>query len=228
MDDDLIRNDQSIFDEIASGADGAAPPVEVPKVRDEDEIPTARETQSSAQPDALVSYLRSISATPVLSREQQYELAEAIETHREAFLDAVFAVPATASVLVRRWRERKAAGYVTATFSAHHLDGSGRDLSAEIDKALSAIEKLIGRRDATTRSSDAKGQAEMLDRRIARALRSAELSFDVVVDVYRELAQPAPRRSVARCSGGARTDEGRHESRWRGTRATSAPSFATT
>ena len=78
-------------------------------LRDEDHIPSARETESSGQPDALVSYLRSISQTPILSREQQYEIAGALEQHREAFLDAIFAVPATANVIVRRWSERKAA-----------------------------------------------------------------------------------------------------------------------
>ena len=141
----------------------------------------------ATQPDALVSYLRSISATPVLSREEQYELAEAIEVHREAFLEAVFSVPATAAVIVRRWRERKAAGYVTATFSAHHLDGSGRDLSAEIDKALSTIEKQVARRDATTRSREAAHQVELLGRRIARGLRAADLAFEAVVDVFHEV-----------------------------------------
>src|SRR5512134_952790 len=126
MDDDVIRNEHTLFDDLDAVA-GAAAPVEegvAPKLLDEDEIPTARATQSSGQPDALVSYIRSISATPILSREQQYELAAALETHREAFLDAIFAVPATAAVIVQRWRERKAAGYVTATLSAHHLDGS--------------------------------------------------------------------------------------------------------
>ena len=120
MDDDLIRNEQTLFDDLETVAGAVAPEQETatPKLRDEDEIPSARETQSSGQPDALVSYIRSISATPILSREQQYELAGALETHREAFLDAIFSVPATAVVIVQRWRERKAAGYVTATFSA--------------------------------------------------------------------------------------------------------------
>jgi RNA polymerase primary sigma factor len=207
MDDDVIRNEHSLFDDLDAIGGAAAPQEEVasPKLRDEDDIPTAKETQSSGQPDALVSYIRSISATPILSREQQYELAGALETHREAFLDAIFAVTATAVVIVQRWRERKAAGYVTATFSAHHLDGSGRDLSAEIDKSLSALEKQLARRDAATRSREAAHQVELIGRRIARGLRDSDLAFEVVVDAYREVARAAAsKRRAPRGSAAAR------------------------
>jgi hypothetical protein len=135
MDDDLIRTEQPHFEDLESDTVRSGPDAVPKALRDEDHSPSARETRESGQPDALVSYIRSISKTPILSREQQYEIAGALEAHREAFLDAIFAVPATATEIVRRWRERKAAGYVTATLSAHHLDGSGRDLSAEIDRA---------------------------------------------------------------------------------------------
>jgi len=180
-------------------------PTAVPDpLRDEDHIPSARETRASGQPDALVSYIRSISQTPILSREQQYEIAGALEAHREAFLDAIFAVPATATEIVRRWRERKAAGYVTATFSAHHLDGSGRDLSAEIDRALGALEKLVARRDTVVRNRQSLRQSEMLGRRIARGLREAGLAFEVVVETYRGLAKAAasPRRRARGSAAG--------------------------
>ena len=200
MDDDLTRTEQPLLDDIdaevgavPSGTQAAAKPL-----RDEDHIPSARETESSGQPDALVSYLRSISRTPILSREQQYEIAGALEQHREAFLEAIFAVPATANVIVRRWSERKAAGYVTATLSAHHLDGSGRDLSAEIDRSIAALEKLTARRDAAVRPREANRQGELLGRRIARSLRETELAFEVVVDAYHEVAKAAvaPKRKA--------------------------------
>lgn len=193
MDDDLTRTDRPLFDDVDAevGSVASETPAAAKALRDEDHIPSARETESSGQPDALVSYLRSISRTPILSREQQYEIAGALEQHREAFLDAIFAVPATANVIVRRWRERKAAGYVTATLSAHHLDGSGRDLSAEIDRSIAALEKLAARRDTAIRPREANRQAEVLGRRIARSLREAELAFEVVVEAYHEVATAA-------------------------------------
>ena len=191
MDDDLIRTEQPHFEDLESDTVRSGPDAVPKALRDEDHIPSARETRESGQPDALVSYIRSISKTPILSREQQYEIAGALEAHREAFLDAIFAVPATATEIVRRWRERKAAGYVTATLSAHHLDGSGRDLSAEIDRAVGALEKLVARRDALVRGKQSLRQSEMLERRITRALREAGLAFEVVVETYRELTKAA-------------------------------------
>jgi len=204
MDDDLIRTEQPLFDDLESDAVRPEPTAVPDPLRDEDHIPSARETRASGQPDALVSYIRSISQTPILSREQQYEIAGALEAHREAFLDAIFAVPATATEIVRRWRERKAAGYVTATFSAHHLDGSGRDLSAEIDRALGALEKLVARRDTVVRNRQSLRQSEMLGRRIARGLREAGLAFEVVVETYRGLAKAAasPRRRARGSAAG--------------------------
>src|SRR5215468_3349496 len=60
------------------------------EARDEDELP--RGAEGGASPDALVCYIRSISRTPILSREEQYALAERLEVERERFLDAVFAI----------------------------------------------------------------------------------------------------------------------------------------
>lgn len=162
--------------------------------RDEDSPPDARETSAGGQADALVSYIRSISNTPILSREQQFALAGALEAHREAFLAEALAVPATAAVLVARWRERKRGGYVTATLSAHHLDGSQRDLSGEVDRALGAVERLLQRRRAS-RGQDGAAAAERGDLRIATAVRRAELAFEVIVEAWREARasfSPAP------------------------------------
>jgi RNA polymerase primary sigma factor len=159
-----------------SGAAGSA--AETPSVRDEDELPRSGQAEAGRSPDALVSYIRSISRTPILSREQQYALADRLEGEREAFLAAVFALPAVAGAVVGRWRQRKAAGYVTASLSARHLDGSQRDLSEEVDRALARIERLLARRP---RSGS--------DRRLLGALRGAELAFEVVVDAFREVAR---------------------------------------
>ena len=188
MDDDLLRTDRVLSEpEIAveePEADGFAPPK---TVRDEDHLPSARESVGAGQPDALVAYIRSIASTPILSREQQFELAGILETHRETFLDAVYSIPAVARAIVARWRVRKDGGYVTASLSAHHLDGSGRDLSADVDRALGAVEKLLapasGRRGRSRPATDRAAR----ERQLARALRKAELAFEGVVEAYREV-----------------------------------------
>jgi RNA polymerase primary sigma factor len=197
MDDDLLRNDRNAsWDDASTGFTPAFEPARhetAPPPRDEDQIPTTRETQAGGQPDALVAYIRSISETPILSREEQYELADALEHEREDFLETVLGVPALAAAILRRWRDRKAGGYVTATLSAHHLDGSGRDLSGHIDRTLGAVERLLAKRDSVADTQAAEREAEQVERRLARGLRGAELAFEVVVEAYREAAAAASR-----------------------------------
>ena len=188
MNDDLLRNDADEFapSEPASLFDAAPVEEEAPAApaRDEDHIPSARETVTGGQPDALVSYIRSISDTPILSREEQFAIADSLERHREGFLDAVLGVPALSRAILDRWQERKTAGYVTATMSMHHLDGSGRDLSAEIDRSLGVVEKLLARREAASPGKPSVRAVEAIERRIEKALRAADLAFEVVVEAY--------------------------------------------
>ncbi|MCL4683528.1 sigma-70 family RNA polymerase sigma factor [Myxococcota bacterium] len=165
---------------------------EAPALRDEETLPTARETKGGGPADALVSYLRSISKTPILSREEQFDLAASLELHRDRFLAAALRLPVTAAVLVKRWRERKDGGYVTATFSMHHLDGSKRDLSAEIDRSLGSVEKLLQRRAKLGRTRAERPAAERLERQIGNAARAAELAFEVIVDAWREARRSLP------------------------------------
>jgi RNA polymerase primary sigma factor len=204
---DRIDRDTRPWDDVEASAGSPFAHEEPAPLRDEETIPSDKEArEAGAQADALVSYIRSISATPILSREQQFALAAALETHREAFLDAALAVPDTAAVLVRRWRERKAGGYVTATLSAHHLDGSQRDLSSEIDRSLAAVERLLERRAGRGRGT-ARGAApapERLERQIATAVRKAEIAFEVLVEAWREARVALQPESGRRVRGAAR------------------------
>jgi len=153
----------------------------------EEETAAGAHGATAASPaDPLASYIRSITDIPILSREEQFALAAALEAHREAFLAGALAVPATASALVRRWRERKAGGYVTATLSAHHLDGTKGDLSGAVDRALAAVARRLER-----------PLGESSERALAAAVRKAELAFEVIVEAWREA-----RRTFAPTTGG--------------------------
>ena len=167
---DLDRNDRATADERTPAVAADVRP--------------ARETEVAAIPvigssDALSHYLRAITDIPVLGRDETYALAEIMEREREAFLDAAFAIPATATALLERWRERQRAGRVTGILSAHHRDKGGGDWGRRIDAAL--------------------------DARIAAQLRRADLAFEVVLGIFRELdradATARGRGSVARRRG---------------------------
>jgi len=157
--------------------------------------PAARGDATAAAPphpgqpgpaDALEAYLLSIGPLPVLTKEETYALAEIMETQRGEFLGHMFQIPATASVLVERWRERKQAGRTTGVLAAKFRDG-GRDWARFVDQRLGAIERLLERRAAL----DSRDKADIagLDAKIGRGLERADLSFDVVVEIQRELEQ---------------------------------------
>jgi RNA polymerase sigma factor (sigma-70 family) len=139
------------------------------------------EGQRPEAPDALDQYVRSLRSPRVLSREETYDLAREMEQAREQFLGEIYALPATAMLLVERWNERRARGHVTAALSAHYRDGTGVDYSPKIDRALGRLARLLsGPADAPDR-----------DERIARALERAEISFEVALEIHKELSELA-------------------------------------
>jgi RNA polymerase primary sigma factor len=113
-----------------------------------------------------------------------------MEREREAFLAAAFSIPALAPAVLERWRERRSAGRVTGILSAHHRDG-GNDWSRRIDAALGRLERLVVERErlAGARSASAARGVAALDTRIAAQLQRAELAFEVVLAIFRELDQ---------------------------------------
>ena len=119
--------------------------------------------------DTLHYYIQSIADIPVLSREQTYELARKMETHELAFRGAMFAIPATARQILERWHQRQRSGHVTAALSARYRDGSGRDLSGEVDAKLGRLEELVSQRERLARSRSPRSRRRALPRSRARA-----------------------------------------------------------
>jgi RNA polymerase sigma factor (sigma-70 family) len=152
-----------------------------------------REMQANDGEDTLHQYIRSIAAIPVLSREQTYELARAMEAEELAFRGAMVAISATARELVERWHERRRSGRVTAALSAHFRDGSGRDYGRKIDASLGKVEKLLAQRDALAhpRSRRAKSRLATIDAQVAQVLGAAGISFEVLLEIHRRFQEIA-------------------------------------
>jgi RNA polymerase primary sigma factor len=138
---------------------------------------------------AVAAYLASIRHIPVLSREETWELAERMETHEQAFREALFAIPGTALAVLERWEERRGAVRVTGTLCARFHEGGGRDWSAHLDAKLAEVEGLVARRArlAAPRSANARRRRARLEGEIAARLAGAELDLDVVLAIHREL-----------------------------------------
>ncbi len=156
----------------------------------------------SLSADTLQNYLRSIGSTPVLSRDETYELARSIEASQQVFREALFAIPATAYSLLERWHERRTAGRVTAALSAGYRDGSGRDWSRFIDTQMRRLERLVQEREVLARSKSARAQRreEALQAQVVRTLEGAGIAFELLLEIYRELQElrspTSPRRRL--------------------------------
>lgn len=152
----------------------------------------------------LAHYLRELRAPRVLSKEETYELARAMEAARESFADELCAIPGTAVKLVERWNARRRHGHVTAALSARYRDGTGKDRSPEIDRVLRRLERLTERRDAlvggSRRSSAQTQELATLEAQIARATRRAGIAFALLEELNKELLAlvGAPRTRAAR------------------------------
>ena len=118
--------------------------------------------------------MRSIENVQLLTREEVCELARVIGRERQAFERALAPIPGASTLLIERWRDRLQRGRVTAAFSRHYRDGSGRDLGKAIDASLERLEKLVARRPLPRE-------------RIVATIEKAEIAFEVWVELYEEL-----------------------------------------
>jgi RNA polymerase primary sigma factor len=161
-----------------------------------DEAPTA---------DALDAYIRSIGATPILSREETFELAKQMETHNEAFRQAIYAIPGTAREVLKRWEARKSSGHVTAALAEGYRDGSGRDWSRAIDRSLGRLEPLVDRREALAARTSTRAARELtqIDQEVEARLAAAGLAWDLVRDIFERFSRMVDDRRAVR-SGAAR------------------------
>jgi RNA polymerase primary sigma factor len=166
-----------------SGRAAARPAADRPGAGSEAERPEGADT--------LDRYVRSLRSPRVLSREETYALAEEMEAAREEILAELYALPAAAQKVLERWHERRARGHVTAALSASYRDGSGVDFGPKIDRALARLERLVEERQrlGAPRSGARAAQRAALDERIARALRRGELSFEMMLEILRELRE---------------------------------------
>jgi len=132
---------------------------------------TARGPGVDLDVDALGAYLSSIRRIRVLDHEETCALARELKQDEEHFRQALYEMRAVAQEVVARWRARLDEGKVTATLAAGYRDGSGRDWSAHVDRALRRVERLLEQKAPAARR--------------AAALARAELSLDLLLDVHR-------------------------------------------
>jgi len=152
----------------------------------------------------LKRYLREIAPLPTLTRDGERALAEALEAETRAWREAVFALPLAAREAIAQWQKIRDDERVTATMSALHRDGSGQDYSADVDAALEAVKRALGRWEAARASAAQRSRAPGLARQLARRLADANLSLEVVQSIHRALRErlEAVERETREAPGG--------------------------
>jgi len=143
----------------------------------------------SELPSALAAFLRQIGDVRVLSREETYELAKEMEEHEAEFRRAMLALRATAVRLAELWSLRRREGRVTGLLHARYQEGRGARWNKVIDLHLGEVVRLLEERGhyAKLRSDYGRKRLRAIDRQIHKHLDDAEVSTDVLVELYREL-----------------------------------------
>jgi RNA polymerase primary sigma factor len=159
---------------------------------------TSGESTRSSERGALVSYFRDIAEIPTLGKEEEVLLAKEIEAATLAFREGMIRIPWTALEAVRIWRTLKAENRATGKMCEAFGSGSpeGEDLGARVDAILAKIEAFTHRREAARDS----GKQQLMvthERRMARMLREADLSMQLLGRMRRGLLQH--RDELARC-----------------------------
>jgi RNA polymerase sigma factor (sigma-70 family) len=104
-------------------------------------------------------------------------LAKAIEEHTGALHRALLLIPFTARFIVARWSELRRAKRVTATLNARPAAQRDPDASARIDRTMSRVDTLLGRRRRLADRHAGRSQADArIDIQIQKLLLEAELS----------------------------------------------------
>jgi RNA polymerase primary sigma factor len=137
--------------------------------------------------EPLAAYFGDIGDIPTLLKEEEVLLAKEIESATHDFRETILSVPLTAREVVSLWRrlkeENRVSGKMSEAFGSPGPEGE--DLAEKVDACLHRVEKHLAKREET-RDGEARAR---LDRRIARLLRDADLSMQILGDVRAELLE---------------------------------------
>ena len=115
---------------------------------------------------------------PVLSKAEVADLSKRMREEQAHFENALLAIPAADRALVEHWEARRERGLVTALMSRHARDGGKTDWGKHIDNHLARARRQLTR-------------ASVSFQRVGDTLRSAQLSFELLMDVHRGLVAAA-------------------------------------
>lgn len=152
--------------------------------------------------EALERFLADIRDTPVLSAEQEVELAAHMRRAREGLRESLAAIPYAVELLLRAWSRRRDAGRVAGVLSEAHDPSPA--FSQELGRKLDRMTRLAEKRSqAGLRAAERK----RLDARLARAFVQVDPRTDMLLgflDSVERRSARAGTRTQARLGLGRR------------------------
>jgi RNA polymerase primary sigma factor len=130
----------------------------------------------------LESYFQEIGGTRTLRREEEVMLAKELEAATQELRDALYAIPACARHVVRRWDQLRALSHTGAKLSESVGDEETGEIAARVERAVKRLRTLLAQRDRAREGSDEKDLTR-IDGRISREMKSAQLSLVVLAEM---------------------------------------------
>jgi RNA polymerase primary sigma factor len=130
----------------------------------------------------LESYFQEIGGTRTLRREEEVILAKELESATQELRDCLYAVPACARHVVRRWDELRALSHTGAKLSESVGDEETGEIAARVERAVKRLRGVLVARDAAVDERNEK-ELRKLETRVAKEMQAAQLSLVVLAEM---------------------------------------------
>jgi RNA polymerase sigma factor (sigma-70 family) len=140
----------------------------------------------------LESYFQEIGGTRTLRREEEVILAKELESATQELRDCLYAVPACARHVVRRWDELRALSHTGAKLSESVGDEETGEIAARVERAVKRLRAVLVQRDQAIETRREEKELRRLDARVAKEMQAAQLSLVVLAEMrqmVRKLAE---------------------------------------
>ena len=131
----------------------------------------------------LESYFQEIGGTRTLKREEEVILAKELEAATQELRDCLYAVPACARHVVRRWDELRALSHTGAKLSESVGDEETGEIAARVERAVKRLRAVLTQRDAALDADAEEKELRKLEGRVSKEMHSAQLSLVVLAEM---------------------------------------------
>jgi RNA polymerase primary sigma factor len=130
----------------------------------------------------LESYFQEIGGTRTLKREEEVQLAMALEKATGELRAALYAIPLSAKHVVNRWDTLRALSHTGAKLSESVGDEETGEIAARVERAVKELRKLLIEREKCLEkpADESRKALERVDAKVAKEMLKAQLSLAVL------------------------------------------------